>query len=88
MSIAGCSLGRFQFDLTRDVGASPKFSVVLPRQNQLRPIFIANSLKSALRSVSFISVGVGAKPQPFLKTSVSVSVKTFVRRSNTDLEQT
>ena len=65
VSIVRCLLGEFQFDLTRNLGASLKFSVGWLRRNYLHFIFLASLLKSAIRSFSFILVGVGAKPKPF-----------------------
>ena len=87
ISIAGRLLGGFQFDLTLNAGASLKFSVGSFRKNHLHLIFLANLLKSVLSSVSFILVGAGAKPKPFSETRISVSVKTFLLRLNTESEQ-
>ena len=85
--MAECPLGRFQFDLKRNAGASQKFLVGSLRKNHLHLIFLANLLISALRSVSLILVRVRAKPKSFSKTRISVSVKTFLLRLNMDLEQ-
>ena len=79
--------GGFQFDLTRNVGVSLKFYVGSLRKNHLHRIFPANSIKSALRSISFILVDMGAKPKPFSKTGISVSIKIFLLRLNTDLKE-
>ena len=71
ISIAGCPLGEFQFDLTRNEGASLNFSIGSLRINHLHQMFLANSVKAPLRSVSFILVAVRAYSKSFSKTRIA-----------------